>query len=196
MTTNKLSTLIKNFMLFILCSFLCFNSKCYQTTVSRNLIISNLTYTTEVNNVIDAWNSSVYLNQFNIENNCNINELYYSFLPDEEFVLRSDGYCPITSPDAPKHECNQRFGYAYAFYSRDEQVLYLTSNILNKKFNEQFVYYLIRHETVHWLSTCTRHEESSYLFDNSDSSHLDGRLWFGTYSVLEQSSLTTNLMIY
>ena len=81
MTTNKLSTLIKNFMLFILCSFLCFNSKCYQTTVSRNLIISNLTYTTEVNNVIDAWNSSVYLNQFNIENNCNINELYYSFLP-------------------------------------------------------------------------------------------------------------------
>lgn len=196
MITNKLSTLVKNFILFVLCSFLCFNSKCYQISVSRNLIISNPIYTTEVNNVIDAWNSSVYLTQFNIENNCNINEIYYSFLPDDEFILRSKGYCPIISPDAPKYECDQVFGYAYAFYSRDEQVLYLTSNILNKQFNEQFINYLIRHETVHWLSTCTGHEQSNYLFANSDSGHLDGRLWFGTYSVLEQSSLTTNLMIY
>lgn len=193
---------------------------CYHPTpvlTSPTFFIStNSDYSYEVDRTIQAWNTQEGLEEFYVEDygynadatipaTCNKNLLKFAFVNDVEFIslstvcaLPPEGYScqeywnsPTTATDSSSpltFHCPR--GCAYAFYHRAFQTIYISDRVQTYSDAKNIILSLIRHESIHWLSSCSGHEHSdpNGTYENSDAAHADPRLW-GNNSVITRSAV-------
>lgn len=150
---------------------------CYAYDVGPRIQATDSVYAEDIQHVINQWSLDTTLPPYT----CDLGRLSLATPVDEvQFSHGSNGfYC------WPGSDCGfNAAGYLLTENTIREKVVYVI--VIAATLEDHEVEALVAHETVHWLSFCTKHSRVGTPIVNGDSAHSDERLW-GPEGVLSRS---------